>query len=302
MAVLSVNEELLFSKTESFVDFHLWPLAADFNPRGWLRNFVPEEKDYALNLLNAFIYFAPPLLDALFIAAFQQLSHVFVAGADSFATMRNLWRTFCDSVLIVYVEGEAPNPTDSGYGYTRRARQLLGVRQSQVMTPQAALNRLLSGEIRPVVFVDDFVGSGSQFATTWYRPWLLDDGSERSFQQVAQSISTTFAYCPLVCTTYGQNTINLECPEVLLTPAHLLSEQYNLLSPECHLWPENLRGGAEAFVRSASERAGIVSGADSWRGFADLGLGLALGDSVPDATLPIFYWDKNGWIPLVRKR
>jgi hypothetical protein len=300
--VLSANDELLISKAESFVDFHVWPLPTLFNPLGWLNNFLPEEREHALNLLNAFVYFSPSMVDALFVSAFQQISSLIVDRDDTHTVAVAAWQRFCDTVLIVNVEGEIPNPTDSGYAYSRRARQLLGIAEARVLSASGVLERVLSGDTGPIVFVDDFVGSGSQFVTSWYRGWTLADGQEHSFATLSGTVPNRFFYCPLVCTSIGLETIMLDCTDIVVAPAHTLSAQYNLLSPDCHLWPAHLRPTAADFVRSASTRAGIPEyGTSGWRGFHDLGLGLAIDDSVPDATLPIFYWDQ-GWTPLIRRR
>ena len=302
MPVFPANDEFLASKAESFVDFHVWPLPTTFNPSGWLGNFLPAEQEHALNLLNAFIYYSPAMVDALFIAAFQQISSAVIDLGDSHVSAVEAWQRFCSTVMVVHVEGEEPNPTDSGYAYSRRARQLLDIAESQVVTSRDALDRLLSGGPGAVVFVDDFVGSGSQFVTSWHRTWTLSDGREHSFAQLARTSSARFYYCPLICTASGFDAIRLDCPEVGVTPAHLLSPQYNLLSPDCHLWPEHLRGTAASFIEAASRRAGIPEwGTSGWRGFHELGLGIAWETSVPDATLPIFHWETN-WQPLMRRR
>jgi hypothetical protein len=58
-------------------------------------------------------------------------------------------------------------------------------------------------------------------------------------------------------------------------------------------------------VKAVSARIGIPDSGgavvNDWQGFHCLGLSLAFYDSVPDATLPIFYWEENGWNPLIKK-
>ena len=300
---LTVNEERVLAKAEFFVDVQLWPFRRTLDPQGWLKNFLPNEQEYAVNLLNAFVYYSAPLCDALLLGAFRRLSANVVSCDDPFVAAQSLWQGFCDSVLIVHVEGETPSTTDSGYLFARRARQVLEIAEDRILSPQAALERLIKSGPLPVVFVDDFVGSGNQFAMSWHRRIRLRDGREHSFDQLAAAQGGRFFYCPLVCTAAGVETIQLECPKVILVPAHVLTEHYNALSPVSHLWPDHLRPTAAAFVETASRRAGIPeSGTSGWRGFHDLGLAVAFEHSVPDATLPIFYWEHNGWTPLIKRR
>jgi hypothetical protein len=40
---------------------------------------------------------------------------------------------------------------------------------------------------------------------------------------------------------------------------------------------------------------------NDWQGFHKLGLALAFQHCVPDATLPLFYWEHNEWHPLIRR-
>src|SRR5216683_3116312 len=98
-----------------------------------------------------------------------------------------------------------------------------------------------------------------------------------------------FFYCPIFCTEFGLSQLRAHCPEVTLSSAHVLSARYSALAPDSLLWTDDLRPSATQFVQEASRRAGIpdTNGAtpSDWRGFGKLGLALALGDSVPDATL-----------------
>jgi hypothetical protein len=155
----------------------------------------------------------------------------------------------------------------------------------------------------PIIFVDDFVGSGSQFIKTWRRQVPLS-GSTSSFERITAVRGAEFYYCPLVCTEYGFERIKKECAAVQLHPAHLLPRKYSALDPNSVIWPNHLRTTAISFLQAVSTRAGIPDtngNVDDWRGFHQLGLAIAMGDSVPDATLPIFYWERNGWIPLIRR-
>jgi len=77
------------------------------------------------------------------------------------------------------------------------------------------------------------------------------------------------------------------------------------LANDSIFWPDPLKHGANEAIKKASLRAGLpdTGGAkvNDWQGFYKLGLALGFYNSVPDATLPIFYWEKNGWKPLIRR-
>jgi hypothetical protein len=287
----------VLSKTDYFVDVQSWPLHSELDPAAWLENFVDSEKQHAIYLLNAFMYFSPTLVNRMFMAAFQSLSTGLYTPGDSFLNLQAKWRVFVDTVTITYVTGEIPNPTDSGLSFARKARQEIGIDEARIMAPDDAV-RLLVRRPGPVVFVDDFVGSGNQFITTWQRQVRLPTGSYVSFERLCAIQGAAFYYCPLLCTEYGYQRLRAACSAVQINPAHILSHRYSALATDSVIWPPHLQPTAVNFVREASSRAGI----SDWQGFHGLGLAVALGDTVPDATLPIFYSKENGWRPLMERK
>lgn len=297
-AAASISRGFLTAKCDYFVDVHLWPIKTRLNPERWLSNFTEDELDHAVHLLNGFMYFCNALTEQLFVSAFQRLSMVGTFGG-SIRRARTSWASFVDSVLVTRVTGEDPRDTDSGYIFERMARQKLRIDESRILPPSEALERLLIKRTGRIVFVDDFVGSGNQFKDTWKREYDLD-GRSISYKRAAASLpGIEFTYCPLVATEYGLRQIREICPEVLVAPAHVLPERYSTLVADSIIWPPHLADSGPDFVRDVSARAGIPG--NSWKGFHGLGLALAFEHCVPDATLPIFYWTKNDWRPLLER-
>jgi hypothetical protein len=240
-------------------------------------------------------------MEQLFYSAFQRLSLLIALPNVSLGITKCLWADFLRQAIITRVTGENPSDADSGFYFSRMARQVLKVSESQILGPAETLAELeRSTNPRPVIFVDDFVGSGEQFVNTWKRRVQISSSNSMSFELIAGSgADNRFLYCPLLCTQYGKSRINRKCSGVSILPAHLLPPQYSALAPDSILWPETLLSTAAAFIENASRRAGIPE--EDWRGFHDLGLALAFEHSVPDATLPLFYWNQNGWRPLVER-
>ena len=209
------------------------------------------------------------------------------------------WDHFRHNIIVTYVTGRTPSETDSGYIFARLARQALGIPEGQIMSPVRTLEALISTGPRPVLFVDDFVGSGNQCVSTWRRKMKLTSGTAISFEKYSAVTDTPIFYCPVVCTETGRRTIAQWCPGLQLCPAHFLSECYSAISDNSIVWPERLRPSARDFLVAASRRAGIRR--NNWAGYKNLALTLAFEHCVPNATLPLFYHDQNGWIPLVRR-
>lgn len=206
---------------------------------------------------------------------------------------------------MTFPTDEDPNPTDSGYDFARRAREV-GFAQEQIVPPSEAVGRLAAGS-KPssVVFVDDFVGTGSQFGGTWERNYATESSGSQSFRSLYGDWPFPAYYVPLFCTELGRQALAVRCPDVALRPLHLLDERYSALNSKGIVWPDSLASSGPAFIEHWSDHAGIPDNGGKlpmdWRGFASLALTIAFGRFVPDATLPIFYWEENGWNPLIQR-
>jgi hypothetical protein len=286
----------VISKCEFFADVQVWPLHKDLNPELWLTNFQSHEREHALALLNSFLYFNAYQIKQLFNVGFQRLSCLLMRNGEPFINTQAAWRDFFDTCIITRVTGEAPSDTDSAFHFARMARQVLNVDEDRILSPESTLSSLLNKTPSAVIFVDDFVGSGEQFIKTWNREVNIS-GSLVSFSKIAAIIGSQFIYCPIICTEYGANRITASCPQAILSPTHFLGGEYSALTKDSILWPSHLKDSAVDFIRNASVRAGIPE--PDWKGFHALGLAIAFEHSVPDATLPFFYWNRNKWHPLI---
>lgn len=287
-----LTRDYMIDKYEYLSSIGIWPGRNVIDTNSWLSNFLDEELEHALYLLNAFMYFSTTLVDQIFSASIRSIGRLMT---------EDQWRGFLDSLLITLVTGEVPNVTDSGYLYVRRAREF-GIPQERIVSPEQACERIRSGFSGPVVFVDDLVGTGSQFIETWHRS---DGTQDESFAALAPVTTAQFYYCPAFCTYFGVRQINCTCPNVTVSSGVFIPANYGALAPDSVIWPSHLKSTATDFLLSASQRAGIPDTGgttpDDWRGFEALGLTIAFERSVPDATLPIIYWDRNGWRPLIRR-
>ena len=117
-------------------------------------------------MASQFIYLNDQLVDAQFYSAFQTLSNYLSVGWKPYSLARTDWNSFLASCLIVPVQGETPNPSDSGFLFARKARQILGIDEDQLVDLDDAICAMDAKRNLPIVFVDDFVGSGEQFTKT----------------------------------------------------------------------------------------------------------------------------------------
>lgn len=288
------SQDWVLKKAEFMVNVRVWPLRSELDPRRWLSNFEDKEIEVAVHLLDQFMYFGEELLDASFLAGFQRISMSMLDPIDP-AGLRLGWENFLSSALVTPVQGEDDNVSDSGHVFGRKARQVLGLSEDQLFEPVEAA-KIAARTGRPLVLVDDFVGTGQQMITMW-EALRLDE--------VAR-LGVPIFYAPALATVYGRDAILDCCDGLTLSPGQMIPREYSATATDSILWPV---GRAEEFldiVRRASMRAGIPDTGglcvDDWQGFHRLGLALAMHGSVPDATLPLFRWEGNGWNPLIKRK
>jgi hypothetical protein len=291
----SQSPHALEERCNTFVAIQAWPLLNELNWQGWLSNFTEAERHLARCLLEAFLYFGDAHSNALYRAAFHGLSRTIARTADTPSQGADAWRQFLETALITYVEGEEPSATDSGIAFARRARNLFGIPDERILRPAAALRALTQDSSLPVVFVDDFLGSGKQLEWTWRRSYV--DGY--SFADIAASDRVNIWYIPLLATQYGIERVTPLTTGVAIEPAHLLTQRYSARDDESIVWPPDQQEAGRDFVESVSLRAGYAPH-ECW-GFHELALTVGILDTIPDASLPLLHSTRNGWRPLMRR-
>jgi hypothetical protein len=296
------NREAIEARAAYLIESRLWPAAPALNVHGWLSNFHADDLDFAYALLSSFLFIPNRWTDELFTTGLRDLSRSVCNPADPFVTQQRTWRRFLSGSIVTYITGETPNPTDSGYTFARKARQVAGFPEASIMHPDRAFIEARDRG-RHVIFVDDFVGSGSQTIATWHRRYASTNPA--SFAELAANGSNRFFYSPLVMASLGKLLVDERCVGLECSPVHTLDSSHNALDPNTRVWPLGMRDAGVDFIRRVSTERGVPDTAgksvDDWRGFAALGLCFAFEHSIPDATLPIFRWEEDGWIPLMRR-
>lgn len=299
------NEAFCLECCEKLVSLHAWPFSK-VNVDQWIQNFDENERQFAFHMASQFIYLNDQLVDAQFYSAFQNLSNYLSVGWKPYGQARSDWNSFLASCLIVPVQGETPNPSDSGFLFARKARQILGIDEDQLVDLDEAICAMDANRNIPIIFVDDFVGSGEQFTRTIARLSRRTDVLGKSIAGLKQHRpDQKIYYCNVAMTEKGKERIERDCPWVGLSSGNILGEEYSWISTDGRMWPEAHRTDGIAFIEKYSKRLGYTDSngrQNDWRGFHCLGLGLAFEHSTPDATLPFYFHEKNGWKPLVTRR
>jgi hypothetical protein len=297
------DRDFVLAKCRYFEDAQVWPRQTLF-PELWLDNFTEAEQPYAVHLLNQFLFFCDQLVDALLLGGLMELSRFIITPTQGNTHATARWADFLQSAIVTFPTGEEPRPTDSGHTFARKARQVLGFSDLKILNPPDTIKYLMDRGSRPVLFLDDFLGTGRQFNATWLREVEVG-GITTSFRAFRQQMTFDSYYLPLVATTKGVEEVAKKCAGVFLSPTHTIPPQYSALVTDSLLWPPDHQQNGHEVIEVASKRAGIPdtggSSPNDWTGYRQLGLCLGFEHGVPDATLPLFYWTKNTWQPLLRR-
>lgn len=286
----------VLSKCEVLKRANIWPAEPRMRPRLWLKNFEEKDRADAAILLDKFSFYSARQSDALLVASFRSLGDgrpKNAVGQSRDALIAALARAVVTPVL-----GEDPDPTDSGNLLCRRARQLMFHAQRSV-TIEDALRQADAGV--PVVFVDDFVGSGDQFLATWRR-----ELNGLSFEAAQRKSGFVAIYVALMGTDYGLKKISENAPSVAVSVTHVIEARSTLegIAPPGTTVGAKIEALLDKYSPRLTPREEYIAKNELYRkyGYKERKLLLAFDHSVPDATLPIF-WSPghSGWEPLIER-
>lgn len=292
-----MKPEAVIEAKEYLASLGVWPpIPAEANPGRWIDGFSEQHRPHAVALLDSLIFVSSKQARRMFESGIHALSGEISSSATSYDEKKQAWNTFFHNAVFSMPTGERPSPADSGFAFMRMARNVLNVGEERLGLPDQ-LREMVSNASpnSALIFIDDFLGSGEQFTKTWTRDLWKDH--PRSVEELIAQSQIPVYYVPLVATQFAVDRLSVEAPHVQLRPSHVLTDEYSILHPESVMLPDDLRTDALDFLVNASSRAGIVN--DEVLGFYDLALGFAFEDSVPDASIAL-YWSKEGsWHPLI---
>lgn len=297
-------------KGEALARAGIWPSndPGRVRPNPWLDNFADHEEEIAAALIDVFVFFPQEQVTQLLRRALTRLFQKFAGTAHrSLANRQNRIATQLSRSLFVPVEGEDPNPTDSGNYICRCVRQTLELPDSNIETPTAALKQYVA-DGKTIVFVDDMVGTGSQMHATWHREYGNDD--PKSFRHAYSRVQRDCYYVCLASCSSGRSAIS-SLSGIDLVSAHDLDDRDHFHSAIARI-PDHPAGSRlqpavdSLLAKYATQLTFVNSYMRRYdypiRGFGSLGLTLGFHHSIPDATLPIYWANGTGsWTPMSRR-
>jgi hypothetical protein len=266
----------------------LWDIPSE-RLSGWLeRRFNGEQERYlAACLLDTLIYRSSKQFDSSLCSLFRgNVRHAIddsLPGRNDLDLALALNRRKEPGVRLVPVICECDPPSKSGPYVMRRLKRLLKIRDEWMVWPWQALDLAQKGQISSIVFVDDFLGTGTQFGG-FLSKWQLD--------KVPADVR--LVYAPVVAHEQGVGHLSSQYPNVTVVRAELLSHSHNFFSATT--WRQltgrpDIAEDAAAYYREFVERNELMPRTMSAFGVGDLSLSFGFSHGTPNNSLPILWYD-----------
>jgi hypothetical protein len=290
--------DAVLAKSEAMKKAGFW--APEYvRPRAWLDNFDETEQLAAAAILDNLLYYSDRMTNALLRATYQNLHDELSRGMLPSGRVSDL-----KTALFTRIDGEQPSICDSGNLFSRKVRDQLDVSEDQFATPAEVLESAVV-EGRPVVFLDDFMGSSNQLQTTWRHPYRTS--YPRSFDDAQKNRKFPAYYIVLVTTSQGLDLARYSCPALHIVAGHVLGEEYSVRRiadqpnhPSVPDLSDRIHRLLDSHSKDLDLSATMRQSDFSLYGFHSFGLTVGFQHGIPDASIPLI-WAKGsgGWTRLV---
>ncbi len=290
----AIYTKSVFSRCRDLIRYNVWSGIEPHRLDSWIENFnTPEEQYFAARVLDVLIYRSDRQTVALMKQLFQRIIPDLARHRKLDSALRVVYRSLRDAsvdpgVRIVPVIPPGEPPTKSGPTIARMLKRHLGFHEGWIMSPEDVASTI--GQVAGFVFVDDFLGTGTQFAQ-----FLSDTGLK------AHLSSGSFIYTPLAGHADGLKDLRSDFPALHVDTVELLDNRHALFHEDSESFPDDVNSAevARGFYYALLEDRKIAIGGPNRRGFGHLELAYAFEHAVPDNSLPILWWPHaENWRPL----
>lgn len=262
----------------------------------WLRQFCgTEEQFFAACLLDQVIFRTRQQFEAALRSIFRSnLYGNLYPGAPDLQLMDILKSRRDPKVRLVPVICETDPPTKSGPLVLRRLQRILQLNPTWMCWPWRAAKEIKENDVEAIVFVDDFLGSGSQFEG-FYRQWEFE---------AQQAASVKHFYAPVVAHQNGFEHLAKILPSVCAVSAEVLGSPHDFFSEK--VWERIGHGcvtadDAKSWYMDFGAKRKCNPKSVSLLGCGDLALTFGFSHATPNNSLPILWYGSAEWQPLLER-
>jgi hypothetical protein len=283
-----IYADRIFARCRDLVGYQVWSGIQRPRLDAWIANFrTAEERYFAASVLDALIYRSDDQTIALLRELLSRVipDHARINGLPN--KLQQVHSNLRDSrvdpgVRVVPVIPPGAPPTKSGPLIARHLKRALTISERWIISPQNVAAAL--GVVDTVIFVDDFLGTGSQFSD-----FLTDTGL------ISFVPSHCFIYGCLAGHETGINMLRGLFPSLHVAAVERLDASHALFHQDGGSFRDEVNSvecARDFYYGLIDDRRFNITGPNR-RGFGHLEIVYAFEHSVPDNTLPILWWDQS---------
>jgi hypothetical protein len=284
-------------RCRDLIDAGIWQGITRLQLQAWLGNFItPEEEYFAACLLDALIYRSSDQTTALMSQLLHRTLPDLIRRDPLPRGSRVEWidvlRDSTDrGIRVVPVIRDQDPPTKSGPLICRLYKRRFQLNDRWMIWPWQIESAVDAG-VRTFLFVDDFVGTGTQFSRFC-----------RRFDIVGRLKDAFAVYAPLVAHSTGLANLRRDYSSLRFCCVESLGDSHGLFGDGSPWFSDgtNSTEAALAFYFDLLSRRRIQVGEDYLIGFGKLGLAYAFEHAMPNNSIPLLWYRSANWSPLFNR-
>lgn len=282
----------VFADCQKLIDAHIWPIASA-SYENWTRQFGnPEERFFAASLLCCLNMRSRKQFEAGLVSLFRGSVSRRLFPNEHDLYLGDLLLRKGSKVRLVPVICDDDPPTKSGPLVMRRLQRLLRCHASTMVWPWCAVELVDEREVDTIIFVDDFLGGGTQFEK-FFKRWDF----------VSRIPAAKMLYAPVTAHQKGLDHLTGLWPQVDLICGERLNDSHGFFSDD--VWSRVGHGTVTAndaamWYENFANARGIVP-TIGHLGVGSLALTYGFEHSTPNNSLPALWYKSKSWQPLLER-
>lgn len=291
--------ERVSNRVRDLIDAGLWDIPLE-RMVGWFSGFTTiDERYFAACLLDSLVYRSPTQFSACITSLFGGPCSLAVQSHlrinDDVDLIKLLRDKFKDpGVRLVPVICDSDPPSKSGPLVIRRIKKQLGIADRWMIWP-SQIGAAVEAGAKVIILVDDLLGSGKQA-----------EGFCKKQQVREMAGKAKVIYAPVVAHEKGIEHLSKFWPELTVISAEKLTEDHHFFSQKT--WDFLSDGQIKAsdaedfYIKKMLPLTGFVPGKIiPATGVGELALCFGFSHSTPNNSLPILWFDREGWCSLLER-
>lgn len=289
----------LARKAELLSTLGAWPSRHRLEPSRWLGNFDPDDIEAAEVLGQSFLYIPEVHFVATLRAALLSMCELLPQLALENYPCCGTWPSFIGSSTFCIIDDARRHLTESGFFVARHLRESLGVPEARIKPlREFAEFAEAASPVTPVVFVDDFLGTGRQLTDAFSRRLPLRDNRVITLEELRSRCAGAWVSVSAFANLQGLMNAQRALPYLSFSYGAALDERYSWNTDWLAGDDPILANDVRSIIQSYASRYGHASNA---LGYEQQALAIAFSHGIPDATLPLFTAESDDWRPLLRR-